>query len=99
MDFSRLPNGTPLDLKLFPGDLAGEDGLNVLIAMQRAFVELGGWYLQVDVVDRAVLRDAQEHPERHANLAVRISGWSARFTTLDRDWQQLVIDRCEHRVR
>jgi formate C-acetyltransferase len=99
MDFSRLPNGTPLDLKLFPGDLAGEDGLNVLTAMQRAFVALGGWYLQVDVVDRAVLRDAQEHPERHANLAVRISGWSARFTTLDRDWQQLVIDRCEHRVR
>ncbi len=99
MDFRRLPNGTPLDLKLFPGDLAGEAGLAVLTALQRTFVALGGWYLQVDVVDAAVLRDAQVHPERHANLAVRISGWSARFTTLDRDWQQLVIDRCEHRMR
>lgn len=98
MDFSRLPNGTPLDLKLFPADLAGEEGLAVLIALERTFVALGGWYLQLDVVDEAVLRDAQAHPERHANLAVRISGWSARFTTLDRDWQQLVIDRCTHRV-
>ena len=49
--------------------------------------------MQIDVADNQVLLDAQQHPEKYSNLAVRISGWSARFVTLDKEWQQMIIDR------
>ena len=61
----------------------------------KTFVEQGGSYLQIDVADIRILRDAQLHPERYPNLSVRISGWSARFTTLDKKWQEMIIARTE----
>lgn len=97
-DFTRLTCGTPLDLKLHPGGLADERGLGALVTLLKAFVEQGGFYLQVDVADAAVLRDAQARPERYPNLSVRISGWSARFVTLGREWQDMVIQRTEQHL-
>jgi formate C-acetyltransferase len=93
----RLTNGTALELKMHPSSVTGENGLEALAGLMRAFVRLGGIFMQIDVVDSALLRDAQEHPDRHPNLAVRISGWSARFATLNREWQDLIINRTEQR--
>jgi formate C-acetyltransferase len=97
-DFERLPNGVPLDLKLMPSGVRGTAGLDVMVGLLKTFVRLGGWYIQPDVVDSEVLRDAQAHPERYPNLAVRVSGWSARFTTLSREWQDMVIQRTTHEL-
>ena len=96
MDLRRVPCGVPLELKLHPTSLKGEEGLSSLVSLLKSFVSLGGFYLQVDVIDTQVLRDAQKHPDRYPNLCVRISGWSARFTTLPRDFQEIVIQRTEH---
>ena len=95
VDFTKLPCGTPLDLKFHPSCLQDEDGLNALVALLKTFVAGGGLYLQVDVVDGKVLREAQEHPERYGNLSVRVSGWSARFVTLGSEWQEMIIQRTE----
>ncbi len=95
MDFTRTPNGATLELKLHPGSVRGEEGLEALVALLRTFVDLGGFYLQVDVVDTATLLDAQEHPDRYPNLSVRISGWSARFATMSREWQDMIIGRTQ----
>jgi len=97
-DFGKLTCGTPLDLKLHPGGLADARGVGALVTLLKTFVEQGGFYLQVDVADAAVLRDAQAHPERYPNLSVRISGWSARFVTLGREWQDMVIQRTEQQL-
>ncbi len=97
VDFTEVANGCPLDLKFHPQAVADAAGLAALEALLKSFVELGGFYLQVDVADEKVLRDAQRHPERYGNLSVRISGWSARFTTLSSDWQEMVIQRTAHR--
>ena len=94
-DFTKLSNGTPLDMKLHPSAIQGEAGLDSLVAFMKTFVEQGGAYLQIDVADSRILRDAQLHPERYPNLSVRISGWSARFTTLDKKWQEMIIARTE----
>ena len=96
VDFRKLPNGTPLDLKIHPSALMNDSGIEVLASLLETFIRGGGWYLQVDAVDTAVLREAQKHPERYPNLTVRISGWSARFATLSPEWQELVIQRTEH---
>ena len=98
VDFSRLPCGTALDLKLLPSSLQGEHGISSLVSMLKAFVSLGGIFMQIDAVDSELLRDAQAHPERHPGLAVRVSGWSARFATLERKWQDMIINRSQHKV-
>jgi formate C-acetyltransferase len=59
---------------------------------------MGGFYLHIDVIDSATLIDAQHHPEKYPNLPVRIAGWSARFTTLDRQWQDMIINRTQQIV-
>ena len=98
VDFSKLPCGTALDLKVPPSSAQGERGLAALVAMMRSFVSLGGIFMQVDVVDTELLRDAQLHPEKYPNLAVRISGWSARFATLSNEWQDMIIRRSEQKL-
>ena len=92
-DFTKLATGAALDLKLLPSSVRGDDGLQALIALLRGLVVLEGFFMQPDVTDVEILREAQEHPEAHQNLSVRVSGWNARFVTLCREWQEMVIDQ------
>ncbi|MBN1399892.1 MAG: hypothetical protein JXA74_03585 [Anaerolineae bacterium] len=98
VDFEKLANGTALELKIHPSAIKGEAGVSALVGLMRTFLRLGGWFLHIDVVDSEMLRDAQRHPDRYPNLAVRISGWSARFVTLDRTWQDMIIARSEQEM-
>ena len=93
VDFTKTPNGCPLDMRLNPQSLQGEQGLDIIVGILKAFLKLGGFYLQLDCVSPEMLLDAQKHPENYQNLSVRISGWSARFVTLDKQWQDMVIAR------
>ena len=95
-DLSKLATGAALDIKLLPSSVEGEDGLQALMALMRGFVTLGGFFMQPDVVDASLLREAQEHPENYQTLSVRVSGWNARFVTLNKEWQDMVIEQNEH---
>ena len=68
----------------------------MICGLINSFVELGGFFMQIDVLSIPILRDAQRHPEKYHSLSVRVSGWSARFVTLDSSYQQMVIERAEH---
>jgi pyruvate-formate lyase len=96
LGLERLANGTALDLKMLPSAVRGETGLQALVALMRTFIKLGGIFLHVNVVDNRTLREARAHPERHAGLTVRVSGWSARFATLNQEWQDMIINRTEY---
>ncbi len=89
---SRMVTGAALDLRLYPRDMEGEDGLAAFVALMRGFEALGGCFVQPDVADAAVLRRAQERPEEYPTLSVRVSGWNARFVSLSRQWQNMLID-------
>lgn len=95
-DFTKIASGAALDLKILPSSVEGEDGLQALMGLIRGFVALGGFFMQPDVVDASLLRQAQEHPEDYTTLSVRVSGWNARFVTLDKQWQDMVIEQNEH---
>jgi len=99
MDLERLPNGTALELKIVPSSVEGETGIEALVGLMKTFLTLGGFFMHVDVVSSEMLREAQQHPEQHANLAVRVSGWSARFVTLSEEWQEMIIGRTEQVAR
>ena len=45
---------------------------------------------------KTTLVDAQEHPERHRDLVVRVAGYSALFVELSRTLQDDIINRTEH---
>ena len=94
-DLTRMVTGAALDIRLLPGDVKGEEGLDALCALMRGFVALGGFFMQPDIADAAVLREAQEHPEDYGTLSVRVSGWNARFVTLNREWQDMIIAQNE----
>ena len=95
-DLSKLATGAALDIKLLPSSVKGEDGLQALISLIRGFISLGGFFMQPDVVDADLLRMAQERPEDYQTLSVRVSGWNARFVTLNKEWQDMVIEQNEH---
>ncbi len=88
--------GAALDVKLLPSSVKGEEGMEALISLMRGFVTLGGCFMQPDIVDPSVLKDAQIHPENYTSLSVRISGWNARFVTLNKEWQDMVIEKTTH---
>ena len=98
LDFTRCPNGATVELKVLPDSVKDENGIAALVALAKTFREKGGFYMHIDVVDSATLIDAPMHPEKYPNLPVRVAGWSARFTTLCKEWQDMVIQRTQQIV-
>jgi len=95
-NLAKLASGAALDIKLLPSSVEGEDGITALVALMRGLVALGGFFMQPDIVDTSILKEAQEHPENYQTLSVRVSGWNARFVTLNKEWQDMVIEQNEH---
>ncbi|NLD88702.1 MAG: hypothetical protein GX633_10675 [Clostridiales bacterium] len=49
--------------------------------------------LQLNCTTKEQLLDAQKHPEKYPDLIVRVTGFSAKFTSLSPEWQQEVLTR------
>ncbi len=92
-DLRRQYTGAALDIGLTPQSLGGENADTVIEGLIKSFVILGGYFMQIDTVDRATLLDAQAHPENYSMLSVRVSGWNARFVTMNKEWQDMIIER------
>ena len=90
-DLKRTVSGAALDIKLLPSSVNGENGVEAISALIKGFVTLGGHFMQLDIADTGLLKKAQEHPEEYQNLSVRVSGWNARFVTMNREWQDMII--------
>ena len=62
----------------------------------RVFLARGGMIFQGNTTSVTELEEAMAHPDRFPNLIVRVGGFSARFTTLDRSLQQEIMTRYRH---
>ena len=62
----------------------------------RSYFKLDGHHIQFNVVDAATLREAQQHPEQHRDLIVRVAGYSDYFCDLSVALQEEIIARTEH---
>jgi formate C-acetyltransferase len=89
-------NGLCLNEKLDPWYLRGEAGTRLLADLTRGYFAAGGMQVQYNVVDAAILLDAKAHPERHRDLVVRISGYSAYFNDLTEEMKDEIIARTLH---
>jgi formate C-acetyltransferase len=91
----HMTGGTLLNQKFSPAILEGEENLRKLGQMVRAYFKMGGHHVQFNVVDAATLRAAQEDPEKHRGLIVRVAGYSDYFTDLSRALQDEILSRTE----
>jgi len=96
--FDRVCNGGPLTLEFAAGIFKNEESVKKVAALVKYFVSCGGHQLQLNAVDLEVLKDAQKNPDAHRQLVVRIWGWSAYFTELDKCYQDHVMARQEYSV-
>lgn len=95
MDHVRT-GGTLLNQKFTPDLVAGEKGIENLARLVRAYFTMGGHHMQFNIVDADTLRAAQQHPEEHRDLIVRVAGYSDYFCDLGRSLQDEIIERTEH---
>ncbi|OBX03958.1 pyruvate formate-lyase [Gallibacterium genomosp. 3] len=87
--FSIVPNALGKDYEAQKRNLAGlMDGY----FHHEATVE-GGQHLNVNVMNREMLLDAMENPEKYPQLTIRVSGYAVRFNSLTKEQQQDVITR------
>jgi formate C-acetyltransferase len=93
IDYRRICNGGPITLELSESIFRGPDSIRKVAILVRLFATLGCQQLQLNTINVATLRDAQQHPEHHRNLVVRIWGWSGYFCELDRPFQEHIIAR------
>ena len=59
------------------------------------WADLGHHHIKFNIVDKQSLLDAQENPEKHSNLIVRVAGYSAYFVDLSKGLQDDIIKRTE----
>jgi formate C-acetyltransferase len=90
--------GNTCNIKFTRGAIDTAEGVGRLEALTTTYLEMGGMQLQINVVDAATLRAAQAAPEAHADLIVRVAGFSAYFTQLGRETQDEIISRTAHAV-
>jgi pyruvate formate-lyase/glycerol dehydratase family glycyl radical enzyme len=86
---------TLLNMKFHPSTLGNTDDLKKLATVIKTYFSLGGKHVQFNVVSREMLVEAQEHPEIHSDLVVRVAGYSAYFVQLGKRVQDEIIARTE----
>lgn len=96
LDHVIASNGTLLNQKWSPSALKDEQGLRNMKAVTETFFTNGGTHVQYNVVGRDMLLDAQKNPEKYGSFVVRVAGYSAFFTALDKSIQDDIISRTEH---
>jgi formate C-acetyltransferase len=98
LGLETVPNGASHTITLSPSMLRTQEHIEKLAGLLRAYNEVGGTALQINVIDRATLRDAQSNPDKYSNLMVRVTGYNAYFTQVGRELQEEIIKRTEHKL-
>ena len=96
IDQKKFHDGALFNIKFDPKGIAGEKGLQIVEGVIKTYFDNGGEHIQINVVDDETLFKAQENPEAYRGLMVRVAGYMAYFTELDKSAQDTIIYRTAH---
>lgn len=96
LNLQTVPNGASHTITISPSMVQTQEHIEKLAALLRAYNEVGGTALQINVIDSETLRDAQRNPDAYSNLMIRVTGYNAFFTQVGRELQEEIIQRTEH---
>ena len=93
IDFTEAANGSNLTMGLDPLVFSSGNNGSLFASLLRTYFKLGGMQVQFNVLNEAVLRDAQKDPDKFRWLTVRVAGYCAYFTDLTKEAQDEIIQR------
>lgn len=94
-----LDNNIAFNVKIVPASSDSHERIIEIMANYAdTYFRMGGMQTQFNVISTETLKDAMAHPEYYSDLMVRISGFVAYFTRLQRDLQLEVIRRAEYKI-
>ena len=82
-----------MQIELDPGLYGNDEGARIVESLIKAHFEMGGTMINMNVMDKQKLLDAQEDPDKYPDLIVRVTGFSAYFSSLSEDFRRIVVDR------
>ena len=93
--YRDVADGVSLTASLVPSDLGHVDSERItnLTSLLDAFFATPRYHVNVNVLSRATLVDARDHPEKYPNLIVRVSGCAVDFVRLAREQQIEILNR------
>ena len=98
LDYHDAVDGISNTFSIVPKSLGptDKDKVENLVTMMDGYFTKGAHHLNVNVLNREMLEDAMEHPEKYPQLTIRVSGYAVNFTKLSREHQLEVIARTFH---
>jgi formate C-acetyltransferase len=98
LPYEYAQDGISYTFSIVPSSLGPEEGERAgkLVGMLDGYFGQGGHHINVNVMDRATLLDAIDHPDKYPTLTVRVSGYAVKFIQLTREQQLDVVNRTFH---
>jgi len=98
LPYEYAQDGISYTFSIVPASLGRleEERAPKLVDMLDGYFGQGGHHINLNVMDRATLLDAIDHPEKYPTLTVRVSGYAVKFSALSREQQMDVVNRTFH---
>ena len=96
VDGTEILAGLPVTCRIDPAVFKTKDGVKRFADLIRVFVDQKVFHLQFNVVSSETLKAAQKEPEKYKDLMVKVAGYNAYFTQLNKELQDSIIARTEH---
>lgn len=86
-------NSAPLHLDIDTDLLSSSGGVDALVTLIHTHNHMNGTLINLNCLTKQKLLEAHEDPSTHPDLVVRVTGYSAFFASLSKEYRQQVVDR------